>query len=99
MGDGTSDEIDLTILTALLQGKKGVILYYLPGKYGVNRSSRIESRSLPISVSPTPPGCVSLKGNYSGTSLVRGSTFAGSELRGSKKYSKIRNIKKYKIKI
>ncbi len=41
MGDGTSDEIDLTILTALLQGKKGVILYYLPGKYGVYRFSRI----------------------------------------------------------
>ncbi len=33
--------------------------------------------------------------NYSGTSLVRGSTFAESELRGSKKYSKIKNIKKY----
>ncbi len=36
---------------------------------------------------------------YSGTSLVRGSTFADSELRGSKKYSKIKNIKKYYIKI
>ncbi len=32
---------------------------------------------------------------YSGTSLLRGSTFADSELRGSKKYSKIKNIKKY----
>ncbi len=32
---------------------------------------------------------------YSGTSLVRGSAFADSELRGSKKYSKIKNIKKY----
>ncbi len=40
MGDGTSDEIDLTILTALLQGKKEIMLFYLPGKYGVYRFSR-----------------------------------------------------------
>ncbi len=37
--------------------------------------------------------------NYSGTSLVRGSTFADSELRGSKKYSKIKNIKNIKLKL